>query len=100
MFTSIVLFLLSTAVLLVCLSIRKMQKKIEMLSISLDVVDKLFAHTQETQKEHDFRLTEMRKKLEQAEDLIEAHAEAEKEAAKSERLFQEGLTNLLNYGVK
>ena len=32
--------------------------------------------------------------------LIDAHAEAEAEAAKSERLFQEGLSNILNYGVK
>ena len=32
--------------------------------------------------------------------LIDAHAEAEAEAAKSERLFQEGLNNILNYGVK
>lgn len=32
--------------------------------------------------------------------LIDAHAEAEAEAVKSERLFQEGLNNILNYGVK
>ena len=35
----------------------------------------------------------------EASELIEAHAELEKEAANSERLFQEGLSNLLNYGV-
>jgi hypothetical protein len=35
----------------------------------------------------------------EASELIEAHAELEKEAANSERMFQEGLSNLLNYGV-
>ena len=34
-----------------------------------------------------------------AEDLIKEHAELEKEAAKSEQLFQEGLANILSYGV-
>lgn len=34
-----------------------------------------------------------------AEDLIKEHAELEKEAVKSEQLFQEGLTNILNFGV-
>ena len=45
-------------------------------------------------------LTELSEKLKKVDELIGAHAEAEAEAAKSERLFQEGLSNILNYGVK
>ena len=44
-------------------------------------------------------LDDMAGKIREAEELIELHKELEKEAAKSERLFQEGLTNILNYGV-
>ena len=100
MFTSIVLFLLSTAVLLVCLSIRKMQKKIEMLTDELNELDEFSEQLVRAQAGVLEQMDSLRRKMEQAEELMAAHAEAEKEAAKSERLFQEGLTNLLNYGVK
>ena len=40
------------------------------------------------------------KALAAAEELMEEHALLEREAAKSERLFREGLQNILNYGVK
>jgi hypothetical protein len=44
-------------------------------------------------------VSELEKWKDEASELIEAHAELEKEAANSERMFQEGLSNLLNYGV-
>ena len=40
------------------------------------------------------------KTLTAAEELMEEHSLWEREAAKSERLFREGLQNILNYGVK
>lgn len=39
------------------------------------------------------------KTMKKAEDILNAHAETEKEAEKAEQLFQEGLQNILNYGV-
>ena len=40
------------------------------------------------------------KTLAAAEERMEEHTLWEREAAKSERLFREGLQNILNYGVK
>ena len=51
----------------------------------------------EANTENKFKAVE--KKLKKADEVLEAHAELEKEAAHSERMFQEGLSNLLNYGV-
>lgn len=45
------------------------------------------------------RLSELEKTMEEAEDLLKEHAELEREAVNSERLFQEGLASILNYGV-
>lgn len=42
----------------------------------------------------------LERKFVKVDEVLDAHAEAEAEAAKSERLFQEGLNNILNYGVK
>ncbi len=47
----------------------------------------------------DRRITELKRTFAAAEDLIKEHAELEKEAANSEKLFQEGLANILSYGV-
>lgn len=46
------------------------------------------------------QLTAQGKTLAAAEELMEEHCLLEREAAKSERLFREGLQNILNYGVK
>lgn len=54
----------------------------------------------DSMKELRDELTALSEKLKKVDELIDAHAEAEAEAAKSERLFQEGLSNILNYGVK
>ena len=43
---------------------------------------------------------ELREVMTAAEDLIRECGDRERESAKSERLFQEGLQNILNYGVK
>jgi hypothetical protein len=50
-------------------------------------------------KAFDHEMTQLKRKMEKAEDLIDAHTEMEKEAAKLEREWQEGLNNLLNYEV-
>jgi predicted Holliday junction resolvase-like endonuclease len=44
-------------------------------------------------------VAELKSTMAAAEDLIKEHAELEKEAVKSEQLFQEGLQNILSYGV-
>jgi methyl-accepting chemotaxis protein len=45
------------------------------------------------------RVAVMEETMAAAEDLIKEHAELEREAANSEKLFQEGLANILSYGV-
>lgn len=47
----------------------------------------------------EYRLTGLEKTMSDAEELLKEHAELEREAVNSERLFQEGLTSILNYGV-
>lgn len=56
-----------------------MSRKVEVCTRKIEVLDRKYAKVDE---------------------VLDAHAEAEAEAAKSERLFQEGLNNILNYGVK
>lgn len=46
------------------------------------------------------RLETAEKQLEKSEALLEAREEAAREAAKSERLFQEGLSNILYYDAR
>jgi len=46
------------------------------------------------------QLADHRQSLSAAEEVLRDHSRWEQEAAKSERLFREGLQNILNYGVK
>lgn len=45
------------------------------------------------------KVADMGKVMTEAEDIIKEHAELERQAVNSERLFQEGLQNILGYGV-
>ena len=99
MITNIAVILLAITVILQGVALRRQDERISILADSLKLVDGILGRHADAMAEFDHRLTEMRRKLEKAEDLIDAHAELEKEAAKSEQLFQEGLTNLLSYGV-
>lgn len=98
--------ILTLAVIFLCVAANRQGTKIAMQSEMLDIVDRLFGEMREDQREFDRRLTELtrklealEKKLEKADALIDAHTEMEKEAAKLERDWQEGLNNLLNYEV-
>ncbi len=99
MIAYICIIALAIIVIFLGITVSKQREKIRLLSDSMKIVDDLFGRHEDAMAEFDHRLTELRKKLEKAEELIDAHAELEKEAAKSEQLFQEGLTNLLSYGV-
>ena len=99
MIQALTILALSVLVIILFTRLERQEKKIEALSDAMKIVDDLFSRYEDAMKEFDHRMIDMRKKLEKAEDIMEAHAEMEKEAANSERLFQEGLTNLLNYGV-
>jgi hypothetical protein len=118
MIQAITILTLSVLVIILFTRLERQEDKIQTLSDALKIVDDLFARHEDAMNEFDHRLTETRRTItadewkricreleelkvwmEKAEDIIEAHAELEKEAAKSEQLFQEGLTNLLNYGV-
>lgn len=45
------------------------------------------------------KVADMGKVMADAEDIIKEHAELERQTVNSERLFQEGLQNILGYGV-
>ena len=82
--TAVILFLLAER--------RRVDRRAEVLSTNDDA---LLRDVKKLRRD----LDDMAGKIREAEELIELHKELEKEAAKSERLFQEGLTNILNYGV-
>ena len=82
--TAVIVFLLADR--------RRINRRTEVLSTNYDA---LLRDVKKLRRD----LDDMAGKIREAEELIELHKELEKEAAKSERLFQEGLTNILNYGV-
>lgn len=128
MITNIAVILLAITVILQGVAIRRQEERINILADSLKLVDDILGRHSMKMDVIEDQLTDklaalrdnleaaedrlksysnrfgaqirlLESKLEKAEDLIDAHAELEKEAAKSEQLFQEGLTNLLSYGV-
>ena len=62
-------------------------------------IRKLTKRVADLEAKTDKRFETIDEKLKKADEILVAHAELEKEAANSERMFQEGLANLLNYGV-
>lgn len=99
MIAYICIIALAIIVIFLGITVSKQREKISLLSDSMKIVDDLFGRHEDAMAEFDHRLTELRKKLEKVDDLIDAHTEMEKEAAKLEREWQEGLNNLLNYEV-
>jgi SMC interacting uncharacterized protein involved in chromosome segregation len=64
-----------------------------------ETIEKMKEEDRQAALRWEARLSAAEKTLADAEELIRGHAELEREAANSEKLFQEGLANILNYGV-
>ena len=99
MIQSITILILGVVVLLLDIRVRKLERQVDTVAEALKIVDSLLGRHEEAMKEFDHELHQLKRKMEKAEDLIDAHTEMEKEAAKLEREWQEGLNNLLNYEV-
>lgn len=98
--------ILTLFVIFLLVALDQHKTKISMLYESLKVVERRLDEIQDEQRELDHRLvtmdrdlTTLEQNLEKADEIIKARAEYEKEAEKAEQLFQEGLQNILNYGV-
>lgn len=90
---------LALAVIFMWVALDRHKTKIVMLEESLKAVDRLLGEMQDHQREFDHRLSTLERNLAKADEIIRAQDEYEKEAAKAEQLFQEGLQNILSYGV-
>ena len=64
-----------------------------------ETIEKMKEEDRQAALRWEARLSAAEKTLTEAEELIRGHAELEREAAESERMFQEGLANILNYGA-
>jgi hypothetical protein len=120
MFVYISLALLAVGCVLLAWVAWSLCKKMTVLTADMRVAEALLKCAHDNDVEFDQRLTDFRRMLTDveeglsnletttqdlgetmaaAEDLIKEHAELEREAANSEKLFQEGLANILSYGV-
>lgn len=110
MFVYISLALLAVSCVLLAWAARSLQKQLSVIRADMRMAEARLECAYENDVEFDHRITELKrtltasvgelkKTMAAAEDLMKEHAELEKEAAKSEQLFQEGLANILNYGV-
>ena len=64
-----------------------------------ETIEKMKEEDRQAALRWEARFSAAEKTLAEAEELIRGHAELEREAAESERMFQEGLANILNYGA-
>lgn len=110
MFVYISLALLAVACVLLAWVVWSLGKRLRVLTADMRMAEARLTCAYENDVEFDHRITELKrtltasvdelkKTMAAAEDLMKEHAELEKEAAKSEQLFREGLANILNYGV-
>ena len=95
----ICILILTLAVIFMWVALDRHKTKIVMLKESRKAVDRLLGEMQDHQREFDQRLTTLERNLAKADEIIRAQDEYEKESAKAEQLFQEGLQNILSYGV-
>ena len=100
MLVYISLVLLSATCILLALTCRSLRRDLERDHFELweqvDTVKRDFFRNDRCLEE---KIKALQETMAAAEDLIKEHAELEKEAVKSEQLFQEGLANILSYGV-
>ena len=99
MFVYISLALLAVSCVLLAWVARELGKQLRVLVADMRVAEARLNEAYKNDVEFDHRVTELKRTMAAAEDLIKEHAELEKEAVKSEQLFQEGLANILSYGV-
>lgn len=99
MFVYISLVLLAVSCVLLAWVARELGKQFRVLTADMRMAEARLKCAYENDVEFDQRITELKRSFAAAEDLIKEHAEMEREAANSEKLFQEGLANILSYGV-
>jgi hypothetical protein len=99
MLVYISLALLAISCVLLAWVARELGKQLRVLTADMRMAEALLKCAHENDVEFDQRITELKRSFAAAEDLIKEHAELEREAANSEKLFQEGLANILSYGV-
>lgn len=100
MFVYISLVLLAVSCVLLAMTCRSLRRDLEhlhnkLLEDSLRLRQDFF----DSDGLLDEKIAALKRTFAAAEDLIKEHAELEREASNSEKLFQEGLANILNYGV-
>lgn len=99
MFVYISLALLAVSCVLLAWVARELGKQLRVLVADMRMAEARLNEAYKNDVEFDHRVTELKRSFAAAEDLIKEHAELEKEAVNSEKLFQEGLANILSYGV-